>query len=226
VSKTEVSRLSKEALRLYKADQHEEALKFFDQVLGYERGDGDLWLHRANCLYKLGRLEEARNSCDRAVDCAPFSHKAWFSKSITERNLKWDTEAIESLQFCLASLTERGNPLVQKILAVLEGYRKKGVEIPPEKAFLLVKEAYSLAADQKDFTAAGACLDKALDMSSTISRAWQFKAMCLAAMNMPIRPLRHIQKPSNWTDGTPSTGITRRSCSARCSNMTRPPDAM
>ncbi|MEW6077813.1 MAG: tetratricopeptide repeat protein [Thermodesulfobacteriota bacterium] len=194
MSKTEVSRLSKEALRLYKADQHEEALKLFDQALGYEREDGDLWLNRANCLYKMGQLEEARNSCDRAVDCVPFSHKAWFSKSVTERNLKWETEAIESLQFCLASIVERGNPLVQKILAVLEGYRKKGAEIPPEKAFLLVKEAYSLAVDQKDFPAAGSLLDKALELSPSISRAWQFKAMCLAAMNMPDQALDAYEK--------------------------------
>ena len=82
---TEVTRISREAFKRYKADQHDKALKLFDQALGYERRDGDLWHNRAKCLYKMGRLPEARNSCDRAVDCSPFSHKAWFTKSVIEK---------------------------------------------------------------------------------------------------------------------------------------------
>src|SRR3954462_3053270 len=58
------------ALALAREERFEEALEAFDRAVRAAPGDAEAWSHRAACLVKLARLEEAELSLQRALAAA------------------------------------------------------------------------------------------------------------------------------------------------------------
>jgi Flp pilus assembly protein TadD len=59
-----------EGIRLARLGAFEEALASFDEAVGAMPGDPAGWSHRAACLLKLGRLQEAADSLDTGLEAA------------------------------------------------------------------------------------------------------------------------------------------------------------
>src|SRR5918911_5184182 len=55
-------------VRLARDECFEEALAAFDRAVRADPDSPDVWSHRASCLVKLGRLDEAQDSLARALE--------------------------------------------------------------------------------------------------------------------------------------------------------------
>ncbi len=174
--------LKKDGFDLYKKGDHEAALRQFNASLNMQRHNPEAWYGRANCLIRLGRLNDALNSYDRAVDGAPFYAKAWFGRAVALQKLGFQDQAFISLKTCVVYALDGDTAQKKKAAEAVEKYIKKGLEPVPDSAFVLIVQGYNLAADHQDFVQSIECFDKAIQLSPAVSKAWQFKAMSLSAL--------------------------------------------
>ena len=175
--------LNEQGFDLYRQGNHEEALVRFIASLNRLRPNPEAWYGKANCLVHLGRLHEALNAYDRAIDDSPFSAKAWFGRAVALQKLNFHPLALTSLQACVVYALKDDDALKIKAAGAVEKYVKKGLKPVPDNTFVQIVEGYHLAADHHDFTRSIEFFDSAIALGPSVSKAWQFKAMSLDALN-------------------------------------------
>jgi tetratricopeptide (TPR) repeat protein len=87
----------------YFSSDWEEAFNNFDKLCTLEQHskDATIWTFRGSALQRLGRLEEAINSIDRAVDIDPDKASSWFFRGLTLFDMQKYEEAVASYEHCI-----------------------------------------------------------------------------------------------------------------------------
>ena len=193
--------LNKHGSDLYKKGDYEPALKQFDASLNMLRHNAEAWYGKGNCLFRLEKINDALNSYDRATDDAPFHARAWFARAVALQKLGRHFHALISLQSCVVYALDGDAAQKKKAAEAVGKYIKKGMAPVPDGTFVLIAQGYNLAADQQDFVHSIECFDKALQLGPAVSKAWQFKAMSLSALNRLNEAIEAYQKAVEIEDG-------------------------
>jgi len=93
--KKEVKRLFKDALKIYKLGDLEEAIKLFDDALELDPNNYEVLNQKGVLLDKLDNTEEAIKIYDKAIEIEPEQTKAYYNKGLLLKDLKKYDEALE-----------------------------------------------------------------------------------------------------------------------------------
>ena len=86
--KKEVKRLFKDALKIYKLGDYEEAINLFDDALELDPINYEILNQKGVILDKMNKTEEAMKIYDKAIEIDPEQTKAYYNKGLLLKDLK------------------------------------------------------------------------------------------------------------------------------------------
>jgi tetratricopeptide (TPR) repeat protein len=131
--------------------KYEEAIKTYDEALGYNEDFLEAWNNRGAALFELSRYEEAIASFEKAIELNPKEPKAWNDRGIALSELEQYEEAIASHEKAIelspnypSAWNNKGFGLSKlgRYKEAILSYRK-AIELEPGKALTWFNKASS-----------------------------------------------------------------------------------
>lgn len=168
----------REFTRRFADEQYSDALQIADDLIELRALPFD-WARRAVCLFKLGRIDEARKSQERALEMRPTTAEGWADRGRMLILLDRDKEALEAFDEALglspwsAKLWfERTTPLEQlgRFEEALQSY-KESLALNPASASAWEHQSHVLAElGRQDEAVISA--KRATELAPESARAW------------------------------------------------------
>lgn len=195
-------KLNDQGVDLFNASNFDEALRLFDLALMINPQFGKAWANKANCLFMMGRHMDALSTYERAVEFAPLAADIWFSKAFAEKaasNMTPGTAIYSRARDSAGMFKALADPTSQKdFIAKANEIQKAlsamGIKPAQPEAYAWLIKGYKAAGDKGDFKLALTCMERAIEASPEVARAWFFKALCQLQMGNTEGAIASFQK--------------------------------
>jgi tetratricopeptide (TPR) repeat protein len=160
------------------------------------------WVNQGNQLYRVGRLQEALNAFNQAVQLNPKFHSAWYERGNVLFAMKRPVDALESYDRVIQLKPDLYGVWRDRgvLLAVLKhfmaalGSFDKAAELKPDDYVLWYMRGNLLNRDLQNYQAAIASYDRSLAINPNFADAWMGKGKALQALDQSTDALNAFDR--------------------------------
>lgn len=188
----------------FRRKEYGPALTLFEQALQLDPHNVTALNNKANCLFFLGRREEALALHEAVLERAPLMLGSWLNKGVMEKLLGREAAALRTLRD-LQALGPADDRFVQAARAEAAPLSQRGTEPGPRTALGHVAFGYAAAAEGR-LDEAERLLEQAIALAPRQASPWYWKAEallqagrleeCLPAYDQALR--RSLKDPRPW----------------------------
>ncbi len=161
----------------FQRKQYAEALELFEQALAIDPHNVTALNNKANCLFFLGRREEALAMHEAVLERAPLMLGSWLNKGVMEKILGREAEALRTLQDT-QQLGDANDRFVRSARAEAEPLAQRGVRPGPRTTLGQIAFGYAAAAARR-MDEALRCFEQAIALAPRQASPWYWKAQAL-----------------------------------------------